>query len=477
MAVLTLALPLESWRTGDPGLATLQYDTPLPPLPAPRRVWIDSDAACGHGARTDPDDCLAIALLARTPAIEVVGISTVFGNAPRDVVDQTVDALIATLTASGGRPLPVWRGAAAPQADRRTRTPAQAALVAALEAGPLAIVALGPLTNVAAVLRERPQLAARVTRLVAVMGRRPGHLFHPAEGERAGSLLGHGPVFRDFNFTLDADAARALVASRVELTLLPYDAARGIEIEPVDVAALAGTGALGRWLAARVQPWLAYWREQIGREGFYPFDLVAAFALVEPSLMRCARVKVWVGKDDGLPLAGLWPAALLVRGDGSPAAAPSARPGLYCARPTAGFEAALVRRLNAAAARGRARVNGVPRPPVDRVRRTPSPSAAVLRSPRHAPGRATAWMVSRASGPAARCRRRWRCRRAPCSLRRPRRAPRHGCVARALRTAARAARRCRRRGSCPPCWPRSPGHALRRASAVAETAPARRRRR
>jgi purine nucleosidase len=238
-AVLTLAVPVDTWRTGDQGLMPLRFDTPFGALPAPARVWIDTDAACGHGARTDPDDCLAIALLARTPGVEVAGISTVFGNARREVVDETVGALAAVLAAHGGPSLRVWRGAAAAHPAGRQRTPAHEALVAALEAGPLTIVALGPLTNVAAVLRERPDLSARVNRLVAVMGRRPGHLFHPAEGAPAPSLLGHGPVFRDFNFALDIAAARGVIDAAVALTFVPYDAARGIEIGPADVTALA----------------------------------------------------------------------------------------------------------------------------------------------------------------------------------------------------------------------------------------------
>jgi purine nucleosidase len=355
LAALTLAVPLNVWRTGDQGLAPLRYDTSWPALPAAERVWIDTDAACGHGERTDPDDCLAVALLARTPGIEVVGLSTVFGNAPREVVDKTMDALAALLaTDHHGRALPVWRGAAAPRHERTHSTPAQAALASALEAGPLTVVALGPLTNVAAVLSARPELAARVTRLVAVMGRRPGHLFHPAEGAPARSFFGHGPVFRDFNFALDVQAARSVLASAVALTLVPYDAAREVEIGPAHVAALAGSGVLGSWLAARVQSWLGYWREQIGREGFYPFDLVAAVALVEPAVMRCAQLRVWVGKDDRLLLPGLRPTALLVSDDASSSLPASARGGLYCARPAAGFEAALWRRLTAALGRGRA---------------------------------------------------------------------------------------------------------------------------
>ena len=44
-----------------------------------------------------------------------------------------------------------------------------------------------------------------VVRLVSVMGRRPGHIFHPSEGEGDGILFGHGPVFRDLNFDLDRE--------------------------------------------------------------------------------------------------------------------------------------------------------------------------------------------------------------------------------------------------------------------------------
>ena len=84
LALLSFAIPVPIWRTGE---------LPAPPLPVvergpvvsmPERIWIDTDAACGHSRTTDPDDCLAIVLLARTPGVEIAGISTVFGNAPLD---------------------------------------------------------------------------------------------------------------------------------------------------------------------------------------------------------------------------------------------------------------------------------------------------------------------------------------------------------------------------------------------------------
>jgi inosine-uridine nucleoside N-ribohydrolase len=95
---------------------------PVPPLPLvrggpvvvlPRRVWIDTDAACGHARTADPDDCLAILLLARSPGVELVGISTVFGNAPLEVTDRTAREL-ADLLQREDVEVPVYRGAALP---------------------------------------------------------------------------------------------------------------------------------------------------------------------------------------------------------------------------------------------------------------------------------------------------------------------------------------------------------------------------
>lgn len=339
----SLAIPVPVWRTGDQGLVPLRYTSTL--TGASSRIWIDTDAACGHGARTDPDDCLAISLLARAPWLEIVGVSTVFGNSGGAVVDATVSALRDVLWLDTGRSMPVWSGAAAPGNVQPAR-PAQEALIAALEAGPLTIVALGPLTNIAFVIRRRPDLVARIATLVVVMGRRPGHIFHPAEGVRAGSFLGHGPVFRDFNFTLDVNATRIILGSKVDLTLVPYDAARGIEITPADVSALAASSRAGQWLAPRLEGWLTYWREQIGREGFYPFDLVAAATVVDPRTMRCAEVRMWIGEDDRVMLPGLRPTALLVA-DANEGAADHLgdRRGRYCAAPQPSLKQQLLTRL------------------------------------------------------------------------------------------------------------------------------------
>jgi inosine-uridine nucleoside N-ribohydrolase len=242
-ALFTLALPIEGWRTGDQGLALLDSVPEAATPPFPRRVWIDTDAACGHSRRTDPDDCFAIALLLRSPEIDVVGISTVAGNASREVVDATMGALLS----QHGFPVP-----------RTTE------LKVALEQGPLTILALGPLTNIATVLSERPDLAKHVARLIAVMARRPGHIFHPAEGAGGGMLFGHGPVFRDFNFALDPDAAAQVLAMKLPMSFIPYDAARGIELTAADLdrmeTSCGGSSSsrdLARLLAQRYRPrWL-----------------------------------------------------------------------------------------------------------------------------------------------------------------------------------------------------------------------------
>ncbi len=165
-----------------------------------------------------------------------MGVSTVFGNATLDVTDSITKVLAGQLSTSDSRPLTVVRGSGRPLAetagahDPTGGASARTALAQALEAGPLAILALGPLTNLATLLRDRPDLRDNVMRIVAVVGRRRGHLFHPVEGGTAPSVFGHGPVFRDFNFAKDPEAAIALLDMRLPLTLVPYEAARDVNL-------------------------------------------------------------------------------------------------------------------------------------------------------------------------------------------------------------------------------------------------------
>jgi len=72
--LITLAVPIETWRTGDQRLSPLAFAPVLAAPDAPRRLWIDTDAACGNSRRPDPDDCFAIALLAHASDFQIVGI-------------------------------------------------------------------------------------------------------------------------------------------------------------------------------------------------------------------------------------------------------------------------------------------------------------------------------------------------------------------------------------------------------------------
>lgn len=201
------ALPVKLWRTGEVPQPELEHLPPAPDTVQPRRVWVDTDAACGTGQRRDPDDCLALLSLAGAAHIDIVGISTVFGNAPVAEADQVTRALVQTLGGGAGRPgragsasVPVFKGcgaAASKCLEDGGSLDAQGALQQALQQGSLDVVALGPLTNLAAVLAREPALAPRVSRVIAVMGRRPGHRFHPSENRATGAMLfGHRTACR-----------------------------------------------------------------------------------------------------------------------------------------------------------------------------------------------------------------------------------------------------------------------------------------
>lgn len=180
------------------------------------------------------------------------------------------------------------------------------------------------------------------------MGRRRGHLFHPVEGGTAGMLLGHGPVFGDFNFGKDAQASVVVLAMRPPITRVPYEAARDVMIGEAALAGMADRGGAAAIVASRAQAWLDFWREDIGRPGFYPFDLLAAAYVVEPTLLRCADVTVIVGDDTGVRgwfgLDGLFAAT---QGElvSHPRASASA---LYCPEVAGGLGEWLSERLGAA---------------------------------------------------------------------------------------------------------------------------------
>lgn len=303
--LISLMLPIKVWRTGELPAEPLQLHSARPFAATPIRVWIDTDAACGNAQRTDPDDCFAILLLAQQGTIEIVGVSTVFGNASLHKTDRRTRDLINLLGKTEPQAIPVYRGASEPlkQEESVSTVPPQEAheaLRKSIEEKPLVIVALGPLTNVAMALKDRPHLQANVTRLVAVMGRRKGHVFHPVEGGMAHSFLGHGPIFRDFNVTEDEQAAAVVLAMGLPLTLIPYEAARDVHLDRSTLKRMEILDGAAGWVAQRAQRWLTYWRDDINITGFYPFDLVAAAYVLEPSLLRCASVPVAVEDDTWL---------------------------------------------------------------------------------------------------------------------------------------------------------------------------------
>ena len=121
-------------------------------------------------------------------------------------------------------------------------------------------------------------------------------------------LFGHGPIFRDFNYSKDRTATAIVLRLAERISLTPYAAAREVMVTCRDLARMGSGSSAAAWLAERAGPWLDYWEKDIGLPGFYPFDALAALYVLDPQQFNCAKTFAWIAEDDRLPL--LWRVAL-----------------------------------------------------------------------------------------------------------------------------------------------------------------------
>lgn len=278
-------------------------------------LLIDTDNALGSWWG-DVDDGFAVAALLRS-GLPVAGLSSVRGNASEAEADRNNRALGRLC----GFPGPYLRGVEAGEVEDRVDR-----ALHLWSGAPVRLVALGPLTNVAAALAglERRGIEPSVPEVVLV-------------GSNASSRGRFPPVWpHELNLTKNRAASRAVFRSDLPLTIVPLDVARRLRAGRRELAGLHGE--LGELLRRKSARWARRSLLLHGSAAFPVFDLVAAAYVVEPSLVEVeettARVHrhLWIeyGKGDrpvrlvrGFDPAAVWDwlAALVTGPPGADAAA------------------------------------------------------------------------------------------------------------------------------------------------------------
>lgn len=247
------------------------------------------------------DDMVAIMLAAASPAIDLLAITTVAGNGTLERTTYNARAICALANI---RHVPIAAGAPGPLVGALQTAPnvhGQSGLggadlgdadVPVLEdhavevmarllverAEPVTIVPVGPLTNVALLLRTHPELIEQIAEIVLM-----------------GGTMGAGNVrpLAEFNIFVDPEAADIVLGSGVPVTFCGLD---------VTHQALATTDVLRRLtaldtpLARTVVKLLGFFAERYRAIWGIPdpplHDPVAVARLIDPSLVQCVDAHV-----------------------------------------------------------------------------------------------------------------------------------------------------------------------------------------
>ena len=272
----SVLLPYAQKATPNKGEGTTKPSQSIENNQAAKAVWIDADLAVGmkrnnRPGYSDVDDGFAILQLMKSDAVDILGISTVFGNTSVANADSLAQFMVEAFASS---PIPVYRGAAqAIDLEAVDSNPAVEALAKALQRQKMTILAIGPATNVGILLLKYPELSRQIEEVILVAGRRKSTDFFNigTKGRRA----------PDLNFDLDNEAFRLLFQHQLPVTLCPFEISSKVWIRAGELNRLATGDAGTKWLAEHSRPWLQQWVAQ-GVDGFNPFDVLASHYLLHP---------------------------------------------------------------------------------------------------------------------------------------------------------------------------------------------------
>lgn len=242
----------------------------------PVPLLIDTDVALGvehEGRPRDIDDGFAIVEAINAPDLELLGITTVYGNAPHPSVHRVARDIVRLKTCD----VPVVPGAAQALPQQGSLPHANegvAFLAAALRERPSHIAAIGPLTNIGLLVHHHPDVLDRIHSVIAVAGRSAGHGFYLGDA---------GPV-ADFNFENDPRAARLLLESGVPVVLAGFELTSQVAVTEQDLEAIRAVGtATADYFHRNSLAWCRHWVEQFPEDrGFHPWDSAAIAWLRHP---------------------------------------------------------------------------------------------------------------------------------------------------------------------------------------------------
>ncbi|WP_069298686.1 nucleoside hydrolase [Neptunicoccus sediminis] len=242
---------------------------------------------------TDPgiDDAMAIFYAALHPEIEIVGMTSVFGNVTTEIAAR--NAIV--LAERAGQEIPVAKGAGKPLVQtpnpvsdyvhgaegfgdmpaqdttaRPVDEPAHEFICRLINENPseITLCPIGPLTNIALALRHDPTIAEKV-KSVVIMG--------------GGLERGNVSAYAEANIWNDPHAADEVFSAHWPLTMVGLDVTTQVVCDKPDFAAIAkASPKLGGFLNEAVQYYVNFYETHHGISGSQMHDPTAVIAITDP---------------------------------------------------------------------------------------------------------------------------------------------------------------------------------------------------